>query len=158
MQARIAGATPPAASTWLFFIMTMSNRPMRWLAPPPASTAHLSSSRNPGAVLRVSMMREPVPWRMRTLGRFASDWAYLPDAVGACVLTCWKASTDGQPGMRGFTAMARSPRMGLCMHQPPHADDVLDMKGGSGGRTAWRADLHRVHHGARGGGNAGHAL
>lgn len=31
---------------------------MRWLAPPPSSTAHLSSSRRPGAVLRVSRILE----------------------------------------------------------------------------------------------------
>ena len=39
---------PPAAVTWLSLIMTMSNRPMRWLAPPPANTPHLSKTRRAG--------------------------------------------------------------------------------------------------------------
>lgn len=52
---------PPAAAMWLSLIMTMSKRPMRWLAPPPAATAHLSSRRNPGAVLRVSSSTARVP-------------------------------------------------------------------------------------------------
>ena len=42
--------TPPADVTWLSLIMTMSNRPIRWLLPPPISTADLSGTLKPGAV------------------------------------------------------------------------------------------------------------
>ena len=60
-QQRIAACTPPADAMWLFLIMTMSYSPMRWFTPPPISTAHLSSTRSPGAVFRVSRMRAGCP-------------------------------------------------------------------------------------------------
>mmetsp|Transcript_11673 Transcript_11673/g.43249 ORF Transcript_11673/g.43249 Transcript_11673/m.43249 type:complete len:283 (+) Transcript_11673:1182-2030(+) len=49
-----AFSIPPLAAMWLSLIMTMSNKPMRWFLPPPISTAHLSISRSPGTVFRVS--------------------------------------------------------------------------------------------------------
>ena len=39
---------------------------MRWLTPPPATTAAFSSSLRPGVVLRVSRIRAPVPSTART--------------------------------------------------------------------------------------------
>mmetsp|Transcript_4905 Transcript_4905/g.12023 ORF Transcript_4905/g.12023 Transcript_4905/m.12023 type:complete len:298 (-) Transcript_4905:171-1064(-) len=57
----MACVTPPAAVTWLSLIIIMSYSPMRWLCPPPMSTAHLSSSRSPGAVLRVSRILGECP-------------------------------------------------------------------------------------------------
>lgn len=45
---------PPAAAMWLSLIIIMSYRPMRCGVPPPSATAHLSSNRRPGTVLRVS--------------------------------------------------------------------------------------------------------
>ena len=59
----MAAATPPAAVTWLSLIMTMSNSPIRWLAPPPMRTAHLSGTRRQGTVLRVSSTSALVPYR-----------------------------------------------------------------------------------------------
>ena len=44
----------------------MSNRPMRWLHPPPIFTACFSSIRIPGVVLRVSSTRVWVPSRRST--------------------------------------------------------------------------------------------
>ena len=51
---RTAASIDPLAAMWLSLIMIMSNRPMRWFLPPPTSTAHLSGSRSPGTVFRVS--------------------------------------------------------------------------------------------------------
>ena len=54
---RIRSAKPessPSAARWLSFTITMSYKPNRWLAPPPATTAAFSNARSPGVVLRVS--------------------------------------------------------------------------------------------------------
>ena len=53
---RSACATPPAAAMWFSLMRNMSYRPRRWFVPPPNRTAHLSSRRRPGAVLRVSII------------------------------------------------------------------------------------------------------
>ena len=52
------GASP---ATWLSFTSMASKSPMRWLVPPPQRTAHFSSMRMPGMVLRVSQMAARVP-------------------------------------------------------------------------------------------------
>ena len=61
MVHRTAFSMLPAAAMWLFFIMTMSNRPILWFMPPPMSTAHLSSTLNPGTVFLVSNILALVP-------------------------------------------------------------------------------------------------
>ena len=58
-----ASATPPAAITWLSLTRAASDRPIRWLAPPPIRTAYFSSARSPGIVLRVSRTIAAVPAR-----------------------------------------------------------------------------------------------
>ena len=55
----VASPTPPARRAWFSLTSTASNRPRRWLCPPPASTACFSSARSPGVVLRVSRIRTP---------------------------------------------------------------------------------------------------
>lgn len=54
---------PPAAAMWLSFIIIMSYSPIRWGVPPPSCTAHLSSNRRPGTVLRVSWILHASWWR-----------------------------------------------------------------------------------------------
>ena len=46
---------------WLSLMSTASNRPKRWLAPPPARTAYFSKARRPGVVFRVQTIFAPVP-------------------------------------------------------------------------------------------------
>ena len=55
------GSPPVRTARWLSLASTASERPKRWLAPPPQRTAYRSSTRSPGVVLRVSVMRAPVP-------------------------------------------------------------------------------------------------
>mmetsp|Transcript_12779 Transcript_12779/g.21688 ORF Transcript_12779/g.21688 Transcript_12779/m.21688 type:complete len:288 (+) Transcript_12779:52-915(+) len=76
-----AAVIPPAAATWLSLIMSMSYRPMRWFSPPPISTAHLSSTRSPGTVLRVSKIRA---------GLAASAMIFV--AVAMPLMRCMKLS------------------------------------------------------------------
>ena len=53
----IAAAIEPATRTWFSLSITESNRPMRWLAPPPVRTAYFCARRRPGRVLRGARMR-----------------------------------------------------------------------------------------------------
>ena len=54
-RARVDRArAPPTAAMWLSLIRMPSKSAMRWLRPPPQRTAHFSSARQPGVVLRVS--------------------------------------------------------------------------------------------------------
>ena len=46
---------------WLSLIRMASNKPRRWLVPPPHRTAYFCRSRYPGSVLRVSRMTALVP-------------------------------------------------------------------------------------------------
>src|SRR6266508_2334173 len=59
--ASTARAIPPQSRRWLSLMSTMSKSPSRWFEPPPSATAMRSNTRNPGAVFRVSRMRQPVP-------------------------------------------------------------------------------------------------
>jgi hypothetical protein len=54
-------AHDPATATWLSLIIAASHNPMRWLVAPPVRVAYFSSTRSPGAVLRVSSNVAPVP-------------------------------------------------------------------------------------------------
>ena len=55
------GVRVRSAARWLSLISTMSNRPKRWLRPPPQATAYFSRRRQPGVVLRVSRICARVP-------------------------------------------------------------------------------------------------
>src|SRR5262249_15852888 len=71
-----AAVTDPATARWLSLISTASSSPRRWLVPPPHATAALSSSRSPGAVLRVSSTSTPVP---RTASTYWCVAVAIPD-------------------------------------------------------------------------------
>ena len=60
LQAARAGRTPPAAAIWLSLIRIASESPKRWLKPPPWWTAIFSTSRSPGVVFRVQVIRAAV--------------------------------------------------------------------------------------------------
>src|SRR5690606_1452499 len=64
-----AARMPPAALMWLSLIMTASDRPNRWLCPPPIRTAYFSRKRWPGVVLRVSTIRTPGKSRTASTNR-----------------------------------------------------------------------------------------
>ena len=57
----MAAVTEPATRMWFSFSITASNRPMRWLLPPPQRTAYFCARRRPGIVLRVSRIFARVP-------------------------------------------------------------------------------------------------
>ncbi len=69
--ASTARVTPPASRRWLSLISTISVRSYRWFTPPPSRTACRSKGRRPGAVLRVSRIRQPVPSTASTKRRVA---------------------------------------------------------------------------------------
>ncbi len=60
-EAFTAPSSAAASATWLSLISTASNKPVRWLCPPPRRTAYFSNLRQPGVVLRVSYSRALVP-------------------------------------------------------------------------------------------------
>ena len=64
---RTAAPTPPASAAWFSLIRMKSNSPIRWLTPPPCSTARFSSARSPGVVLRVSRIFAPPGPTARTI-------------------------------------------------------------------------------------------
>ena len=53
-RARRTASAMLEPARWLSFTRTASDRPARWLVPPPARTAAFSRTRSPGVVLRVS--------------------------------------------------------------------------------------------------------
>ncbi len=101
----MALAIPPAKSTWLSFSKIMSNRPMRWLQPPPIFTASFSSMRRPGVVLRVSSTRVCVPSR-----RFTYSAVRVATPLMRCIMFSIKRSVCSSDCTRPSTTKAMSPR------------------------------------------------
>ena len=95
---------PPEKSTWLSFKRIISNKPIRWLHPPPIFTAIFSRIRIPGVVLRVSSTRVLVP---------SSFFTYLLVMVAIPLMRCMifsiKRSVCNNDWILPSTIMATSP-------------------------------------------------
>ena len=90
-------STPCWASTarWLSLAITASEREKRWFTPPPQRTACRSRARRPGVVLRVSVMRAPVPSTASTMARVAVAIPDIRCTRFSAIRSAWSTARAG---------------------------------------------------------------